>query len=98
MARGLGRRRWPTRPRLTSRETFRALAKQVGAATGAKGKALFHTIRLVTTGAPDGPELDVLIPAIDRAADFTAADGLAPVLGCRERAARSRAALDSVTA
>ena len=52
-------------PRLTTKDAFRALAKQVGAATGAKGKALFHTIRLATTGEPDGPELDVLIPAID---------------------------------
>jgi nondiscriminating glutamyl-tRNA synthetase len=84
-------------PRLTTKEAFRAVAKQVGAATGTKGKALFHTIRLATTGAPDGPELDVLIPAIDQAADFTAADGLAPVLGCRERATAFAAAL-SVTA
>ena len=61
----------------------------MGAQTGAKGKALFHTIRLACTGAPDGPELDVLIPAIEQAAAFTPADGLAPVLGCRERAARS---------
>lgn len=72
-------------PRLTSRDAFRALAKEVGSRTGAKGKALFHTIRLVTTGLPDGPELDVLIPALDQAADFTASDGLAPVPGCRER-------------
>ena len=69
------------------------MAKQVGASTGAKGKALFHSIRLVVTGEPDGPELDVLIPAIERAADFTPADGLAPVLGCRERAAAFAAAL-----
>jgi nondiscriminating glutamyl-tRNA synthetase len=80
-------------PRLTSKEAFRAVARQVGAATGAKGKALFHTIRVATTGALDGPELDVLIPAVDGAAEFTAADGLAPVLGCRERAAAFAAAL-----
>jgi nondiscriminating glutamyl-tRNA synthetase len=81
-------------PRLTTREAFRAVARQVGASTGAKGKALFHSIRLAVTGAPDGPELDVLIPAIERAADFTPADGLAPVLGCRERAAAFAAALE----
>jgi glutamyl/glutaminyl-tRNA synthetase len=80
-------------PRLTSKDAFRAIARQVGAATGTKGKALFHTIRLAVTGEPDGPELDVLIPAIERAADFTAADGLAPVPGCRERAAAFAAAL-----
>jgi nondiscriminating glutamyl-tRNA synthetase len=79
--------------RLTSKDAFRAVARQVAASTGAKGKALFHSIRLAVTGAPDGPELDVLIPAIERAADFTPADGLAPVLGCRERAAAFAAAL-----
>ena len=81
-------------PALATREAFRALATQVGAATGAKGKALFHTIRLVCTGAPDGPELDVLVPAVEQAAAFTAADGLAPVLGIRERAAQFITALD----
>jgi glutamyl-tRNA synthetase/nondiscriminating glutamyl-tRNA synthetase len=84
--------------RLTTKDAFRALAKAVGAETGAKGKALFHTIRLATTGEPDGPELDVLIPAIDRAADFTPADGLAAVVGCRERAAAFARALDGLTA
>ena len=79
--------------RVTSRDAFRALAKEVGAATGAKGKALFHTIRLCVTGAPEGPELDILIPAIDAAADLTPDDGLAPVPGCRERAAQFAAAL-----
>jgi glutamyl/glutaminyl-tRNA synthetase len=87
-----------TAPRLTTKDAFRALAREVGGATGAKGKALFHTIRLATTGEPDGPELDVLIPAIDRAADFTPADGLAPVIGCRERAAAFARALDGLTA
>jgi len=84
-------------PRLTDRQAFRDLAKRVGAETGAKGKLLFHTIRLVCTGAPDGLELDVLIPALEQAADLTAADGIAPVAGCRERAAQFIAALDSVT-
>jgi nondiscriminating glutamyl-tRNA synthetase len=82
-------------PRLTTKETFRAVAKKVGSTTGAKGKALFHSIRLAVTGVPDGPELDVLIPAIEHAVDFTPADGLAPVLGCRERAAAFVAALDA---
>jgi hypothetical protein len=40
----------------------------------------------------------VLIPAIDVAAEFTAADGLAPVLGCRERAVAFAAALARATA
>ncbi|MEZ5418496.1 MAG: glutamate--tRNA ligase [Vicinamibacterales bacterium] len=82
-------------PRLETRDAFRALAKQVGAATGAKGRALFHSIRLAVTGAPDGPELDVIVPAIEQAADFTTGDGLAPVQGCRERARALVAVLDS---
>ncbi|MGD9904116.1 MAG: glutamate--tRNA ligase [Vicinamibacterales bacterium] len=80
-------------PRLVSKETFRAVARQVGARTGAKGKSLFHTIRLAVTGEPDGPELDVLVPAIERAAGLVPADGLSPVVGCRERAADFAAAL-----
>lgn len=83
-------------PRLVTRDAFRALARAVGTRTGAKGKALFHTIRLAVTGLPDGPELDVIVPAIEQAADFTPADGLAPVPGCRERAAAFVAALDRV--
>lgn len=82
-------------PALTTREAFRAVAKQVGGETGAKGKALFHTIRLVCTGEPDGPELDILVPAIDQAATLTAADGLAPVMGCRARAEAFVAALSA---
>ena len=42
--------------------------------------------------------LSVLIPALEQAADFTRSDGIAPVAGCRERAAQFIAALDSVTA
>ena len=80
-------------PALTTKDAFRALARQVGAATGAKGKALFHTLRLVCTGEPDGPELDILIPAIDQAASLTPADGLVPVMSCRARAAAFVAAL-----
>lgn len=81
-------------PRLTTRDAFRALAKDVGVRAGAKGKTLFHSIRLAVTGVPDGPELDVLIPAIEQAADFTPADGLAPIAGCRERAAAFVAAME----
>jgi nondiscriminating glutamyl-tRNA synthetase len=74
-------------PRLTSREIFRAAANRVKEKTGQKGKALFHPIRVVLTGEAEGPELDILVPAIDRATDFTPASGLQRVMGCRERAA-----------
>ena len=72
-------------PRL-DREAFRAAAGRVKAATGLKGKHLFHPIRVALTGEAGGPELDLAVPAIDRGAELPAECGLAPVLGCRERA------------
>jgi hypothetical protein len=60
----------------------------VRARTGQKGRALFHPIRLALTGDTGGPELDLAVPAIDRGAELPPAAGVAPILGCRERAAR----------
>jgi nondiscriminating glutamyl-tRNA synthetase len=74
-------------PRL-DREGFRAAAGRVKVATGRKGKHLFHPIRVALTGEAGGPELDLAVPAIDRGAELPAECGLAPVMGCRERAAR----------
>jgi nondiscriminating glutamyl-tRNA synthetase len=71
-------------PPLVDRETFRAAANRVKDRTGLKGKALFHPIRTILTGAQEGPELDLILPAIDRAVDLP---GLAPVISCKERAA-----------
>jgi nondiscriminating glutamyl-tRNA synthetase len=73
-------------PRMTDREIFRAAVARVKSATGLKGKALLHPIRVALTGASEGPELDVLVPAIDRAVTLSPADGLQSVTGCRERA------------
>jgi glutamyl-tRNA synthetase/nondiscriminating glutamyl-tRNA synthetase len=81
-----------TTARLTDREIFRALADRVKEKSGQKGKALFHPIRAVLTGETEGPELDLLVPAIDRATALSPADGLQSVTGCRERA-RAMAAL-----
>ncbi len=39
----------------------------VKAATGAKGRALFHPLRLALTAREDGPELKALLPLIGRA-------------------------------
>lgn len=71
-------------PPLLDKETFRAAANRVKEKTGQKGKALFHPIRLILTGAAEGPELDLVVPAIDRAAGVP---GLAAVVPCRTRAA-----------
>jgi hypothetical protein len=71
------------------------MANRVKATTGQKGRALFHPIRAVLTGEAEGPELDVLVPAIDRATTLTPADGLPAVMGCRERAEAMHALLES---
>jgi glutamyl-tRNA synthetase len=48
-------------------DTWPAWTKAVGAATGAKGRALFHPLRLALTGRENGPELKKLLPLIGRA-------------------------------
>jgi len=75
-----------TAPRL-DRESFRAAAGRVKQATGMKGKHLFHPIRVALTGEAGGPELDLAVPAIERGAELPAEYGVAPITGCRERAA-----------
>ena len=72
-------------PRL-DKDRFRAIAAEVRAATGQKGRALFHPIRLALTAKQEGPELDLAVPAIDRGADLPPSAGLPRILGCRERA------------
>src|SRR5436190_16680768 len=82
-------------PRL-DRDRFRAVAAQVRARTGQKARALFHPIRVALTGRPEGPELDLAVPAIDRGADLPPDAGIPKVLGCRERAAAFVRALGSI--
>jgi nondiscriminating glutamyl-tRNA synthetase len=74
-------------PRL-DRDRFRTAAGRVKAATGQKGRHLFHPIRVALTGEAGGPELDLAVPAIEAGAELPPASGVAPILGCRERAAR----------
>jgi glutamyl-tRNA synthetase len=74
-------------PRMVDRDAFRAVAARVRERTGQKGRALFHPIRVALTGEADGPELDLAVPAIERGALLAAWSGVAPVQGCRERAA-----------
>jgi glutamyl-tRNA synthetase/nondiscriminating glutamyl-tRNA synthetase len=76
------------RPRLQDRDAFRDASARVRDRTGQKGRALFHPIRLALTGDPGGPELDLAVPAIDRGAELPEAAGVAPIVGCRERAQR----------
>jgi len=41
------------------------IINEVKAETGAKGKELFHPVRLVLTGSHSGPEFDKLIPILE---------------------------------
>ena len=48
-------------------ETWGVWTNAVKTATGAKGRALFHPLRLALTGFENGPELKTLLPLIGRA-------------------------------
>jgi nondiscriminating glutamyl-tRNA synthetase len=50
--------------KLTS-EQFKRIVNEVKAETGAKGKELFHPIRLAVTGSHSGPEFEKLVPIFD---------------------------------
>ena len=49
-----------------SGEPWRQLADAVKAASGRKGRALFHPLRLALTGRDSGPEMAALLPLIGR--------------------------------
>lgn len=46
--------------------TWKAWSQAISARTGAKGKALFHPLRLALTGRDKGPEMAQLLPLIGR--------------------------------
>jgi glutamyl/glutaminyl-tRNA synthetase len=77
---------------MVDRDSFRAAAGRVRERTGQKGKALFHPIRLALTGEPEGLELDLAVPAIERGAAL-GDGGLSPIVGARDRAAAFASAL-----
>jgi nondiscriminating glutamyl-tRNA synthetase len=63
-------------------ERFKAIMNQVKAKTGAKGKELFHPIRIALTGSHSGPEFDKLIPILEEGAQLELPR---PVLSVRAR-------------
>jgi glutamyl-tRNA synthetase/nondiscriminating glutamyl-tRNA synthetase len=77
------------------RAGFRRAAGRVKEASGLKGRALFHPVRLALTAAESGPELDLAVPAIDRGAALAPGSGLARVPSCAERLARVAALLEA---
>lgn len=83
---------------MLDREAFRAMAGRLRAKTGAKGRGLFHPIRLVLTGEPEGLELDVAVPAIERGALLSeSGSGLRPIASARTRAAQMAAYLENLS-
>jgi len=52
-------------PAPISAERFKAIINDVKTETGAKGKELFHPIRITITGSHSGPEFDKVIPVIE---------------------------------
>jgi glutamyl-tRNA synthetase/nondiscriminating glutamyl-tRNA synthetase len=65
-----------------SSEQFKNIVNQVKAETSAKGKELFHPIRIVLTGSHSGPEFDKLIPILEQGSHL---DLPKHVLSVRER-------------
>ena len=61
-------------------ELFKGWMNEIKAATGVKGKELYHPVRIALTGAHSGPEFDKLLPLIEDGAAL----GLR-VPGVRER-------------
>ena len=84
-------------PPLVDRDTFRAAAGRVKDRSGQKGKALFHPIRLALTGAAEGLELDIAVPAIERGA-MLQSSGITPIVSASERATTFAQRLASVEA
>jgi len=73
--------------RLLEKDAFRALAARIRQQTGAKGKALFHPIRLALTGEAEGLELDLAVPLIEQGAALGPASGVRPISSAAARAA-----------
>src|SRR4029077_13871875 len=63
-------------------EQFKKIVNEVKAETGAKGKELFHPIRIVATGSHSGPEFDKLVPILEVGSRLALPKH---VLGVRER-------------
>jgi nondiscriminating glutamyl-tRNA synthetase len=61
---------------------FKEIVNEVKAETGAKGKELFHPIRIIVTGSHSGPEFDKLIPILEEGSRLNLPR---PVLSVRER-------------
>jgi glutamyl-tRNA synthetase len=62
-------------PEPWSEATWGAWTSELARVTGAKGRALFHPLRLALTGREHGPELKKLLPLIGRAKSVARLNG-----------------------
>jgi glutamyl-tRNA synthetase/nondiscriminating glutamyl-tRNA synthetase len=51
-------------------EQFKAWMNEIKTETGAKGKDLFHPVRIALTGSHSGPEFDKLIPIVEEGSRY----------------------------
>jgi glutamyl-tRNA synthetase/nondiscriminating glutamyl-tRNA synthetase len=70
-------------------DRFKAIMNGVKSKTGAKGKDLFHPVRVALTGSHSGPEFDKLIPILEEGSQL---DLTHHVMSVRERLAAFREA------
>ncbi len=73
-------------------EAFKAVINEVKTAAAAKGKDLFHPVRIALTGSHSGPEFDKLIPLIEAGSQLPLPT---PVPGVHERTKRFLAAISA---
>jgi nondiscriminating glutamyl-tRNA synthetase len=72
-------------------EQFKKIVNEVKAETGAKGKELFHPIRIAVTGSHSGPEFDKLIPILEEGSHLPLPKHVLSVLERVEEVAKARA-------
>lgn len=72
-------------------EQFKKIVNEVKAETGAKGKELFHPIRIVITGSHSGPEFDKLIPILEEGSHLPLPKHVLSVYQRVEQFAKARA-------
>ncbi len=72
-------------------ECFKLLVNEVKAETSAKGKELFHPIRMIITGSHSGPEFDKLIPILEAGSHLNLPKHVLSVCERVEEFARARA-------
>jgi glutamyl-tRNA synthetase/nondiscriminating glutamyl-tRNA synthetase len=72
-------------------DQFKKIVNEVKAETGAKGKELFHPIRIVVTGSHSGPEFDKLIPILEEGSRLPLSKPVLNVYQRVEQFAKARA-------